>query len=390
MKVWISVHGRFHAFDLAREVFRAGALAGLTTTYPSFLARRHVDRSANIRVCPWLEAYRRFPLSANPSRRRDIAIAAAFARFSARHLDAADIFVGWSGASLEVIPHARALGMKVVIERGSTHIQHQAAVLEAEFHQHGTGNGPVAPEMVHREINEYAAADAIAVPSCFAASTFVSYGIPQEKLIVNPYGADLDRFAPPGDRPRGKRPRVLFVGGLSLRKGARALLGAAARLRDEIELHVVGPLSPEIRRMADELIATRHFNWRGPLRSRALDEAYRDADIFCLPSLEEGFPLALLQAAAAGLPIIATVETGATDILEDGREIVIVPSRDPISLAAALKELASDPDRRRALGAAARARLTRGCSWADYGRRAMVAYGDLLRSSGSPEYKSVP
>lgn len=375
MRVWISVHGRFHAFDLAREIARHGVLAGVATTYPSVIARRYLPRPVILRTAPWLEVFRR--AAARTSARPDHLIASMFGRFAAKNFDrSANIFVGWSGASLEAIEPARQSGLKVIIERGSTHIQHQDTVLSLARQQIGIEGPAVDPRMIDRELQEYAAADAIAVPSRFAASTFHRFGISSDRLIVNPYGADLIRFTPRSRPEGGGPPRILFVGTLGVRKGLVGLLQAFERLKNKAELHLVGPIESEIKEWLRTHVSSSVVIC-GPLRSPDLERAYVTADIFCLPSLEEGFPLSMLQAMAAGLPLVVTPETGAEDVITDGREGLIVPSSDSTALSRALERLVDDKRERESMALSARTCVMSGLSWQDYGNRSVAAYRSL-------------
>ncbi len=379
MKVTVSVHGRFHAFELADGLHRLGHLDRLLTTYPAFAVRRFVDAGVRLRTAPWLEVRRRLHDATGLGAKPDFAIARAFGRFAAGALEpGADVLVGWSSATLEVIPVARDLGMKVVVERGSTHIAHQWEVLRDAYGRFGLPFDDADPRIVERETAEYEAADAIAVPSRFAAATFVARGVPENRLIVNPYGVDLGRFspAPPPATGGGRRPRVLFVGRVGLRKGVPTLLEAFAGLGGAAELHIVGPLENGIK----EMLGRRPLDGvtvRGAVAGDALPAEYAAADVFCLPSIEEGFPLVLLQAMACGLPVVATDATGIGDVLTPGLEGLIVPAGDAAALRDALTGLTADADKRLAMGRAAAERVRSGLGWADYVDRAVAAYNAL-------------
>jgi glycosyltransferase involved in cell wall biosynthesis len=84
---------------------------------------------------------------------------------------------------------------------------------------------------------------------------------------------------------------------------------------------------------------------------------YQNADIFVLPSTYEGFPVAILEAMAAGLPVVATAVAGVPEAVLPGRSGLLVPPEDAAALAGALGELAADPERRRSMGLAARREL---------------------------------
>ena len=83
------------------------------------------------------------------------------------------------------------------------------------------------------------------------------------------------------------------------------------------------------------------------------------SDVFCHPTLYEGFPLAPAEAMVLGVPVVATGVSGVLELIDDGRTGILVPPEDPVALARALKELLADPERRRLLGLAAQASIRR-------------------------------
>jgi glycosyltransferase involved in cell wall biosynthesis len=377
VKVNISVHGRWHAFELANGLHRRDVLGCLATTYPAIVARRFLDADIDLRTRPLLELRRRihdrWRLGAKP----DLAIAKAFARFTARTMASnADVLVGWSSATLEAIQPARAAGLKVVIERGSTHIRNQMRVLSAAYAEFGLDYRGTDDEIIGRELAEYEQCDAIAVPSHYAADTFVAEGIARTKLIVNPYGVDLDQFMPPAGRATMIQPiRILFVGRVGIQKGVPWLLAAVGKLSGTAELHLVGPVDDEAAPFLASLPA--NVVVRGAMSRADLVHEYARADIFCLPSLQEGgVPLTLLQAMASGLPSVVT--PAAQGPVRDGKEGLVVAERSPEALSAALDRLMASAEERRAMGVAARAAVAGGHDWQDYADRAVAAYRTLL------------
>ncbi len=377
MKVAVATHGRFHAFELAGYLHRVGVLSQLATTYPAFVARRFLPAGAPIATAPWLEAVRRAHGWTRIGPSPDFVIARAFGRFSARHLPDADMLVTWSGASVEAIDVAKRRNMTVVLERGSTHIAHQSDVLREGFARWGLTWKETDRRLVERELLEYAAADLIVTGSSIAKESFLARGFPSGRIAVNPYGVDLTRFHPAKPSDGGRREkRVLFVGEIGVRKGVPWLLQAFTRLSEDWTLHLVGPMAPGFRNALARLPNERVV-LRGVLSGDALAAAYRDADIFCLPSIEEGFGMVILQAMASGLPVVASGATGGPDAGVKDRDILIVPPGDSASLADALIRLAGDPELRRAIGAAAATRVSSGFSWDDYGRRAIGILREL-------------
>lgn len=377
MKVAVSAHGRWHAFELAAGLHQQGNLSRLLTTYPRFIAAKFVPEGVEIRSVPLLELRRRafdkFSIGGKP----DLAIAKAFGRFAAAHLPGdLELFVGWSSATLEVIPVLTERGVPLVLERGSTHIGHQTDILTEGYARTGSTFSPTEPEIIERELMEYEAATAIAVPTLFAAGTFTKRGIAPEKLIVNPYGVDLKSYTPREAAPGSDPVRIILVGSVSIRKGAPWLIEAAKSLQGKAQFEFIGPVEPA---MADQLNKglPENVTLRGALPAAQLPDEYRRADIFCLPSLEEGFPLSLLQAMACGLPCVTTREASG-DLNTDGETGYNVAPMDAKSLAEALEKLVPSPSLRREMGRSARQKVENGFGWSDYAGRAVSAYEKLL------------
>ena len=375
MKITVAVHGRYHAFELARGLYERGHLDRLLTTYPAFAVRKVTGASLPVSSTPFLELRRRlhgrFGLGSNP----DVIIAEKFARFTARNLSPdADLLIGWSSATLEAIAPAQARGTKVIIERGSTHIGHQNKVLTAAYKEAGLTFGGIDQRMIAREVEEYECADRVSVPSTHAAKTFIAEGISEQKLLVNSLGVDLSQFSAPANRPENAKPKIIFAGGVGVRKGVPQLLRAFEKLSANAGLHIFGRIEPGLEGQLKGEGVIVH----GPVPASTLATEYAKADIFCLPSVEEGFGLVVAQAMASGLPVVISDAVGAGDLVTSGVEGLIVPAMDEGALSEALAELVDDPDQRQAMGDAARAKVANGCGWDDYVERAIINYGRVL------------
>src|SRR5205823_354978 len=128
------------------------------------------------------------------------------------------VFIGWSGMSLAALRRAQHLGMKTIIERGSTHICFQDGILQEEYKRFGQSFA-VHPAVIEKELAEYEEADYISVPSGFVKSTFIQRGIPEKKLLINPYGAsDFFRIEKKETNKHDKFV-IVYLGTLSIRKG---------------------------------------------------------------------------------------------------------------------------------------------------------------------------
>ena len=380
MKITVSVHGRYHAFELAKGLYQRKHLDQLLTTYPRFIARKFVGPNALIKSAAVLElkrqVYSKFGIGGKP----DLSISKSFGQFSQRQLNSdTDIFVGWSSASLEAIKPAQGFGTKVIIERGSTHISAQTDVLRDAYKQFGLFFNETKVEMIEREEQEYALADKIFVPSKYAAQTFVDRGITADKIIVNGMGVDFEMFQAPSSRSLDRMPRIVFAGGVGIRKGVPWLLKAFKRLSSKAELHLIGPVSPDYEKMLRKEIGANVFV-RGALPGHDLSSEYGRGDIFCLPSLEEGYGMVIPQAMACGLPVVTTNVVGAADLLQHAHNGLIVSPADSTALSDALERLIDDVDLRQTMGAYAQATVQQGQGWDDYVSRAVTLYETMLAS----------
>ncbi len=194
------------------------------------------------------------------------------------------------------------------------------------------------------------------------ARDMVARYFPAEYTIV-PNGIEFDRFGSsevqPHERYSDGRPCVLFVGRLEERKGFEYLLRAFPRVLEAVpraRLLVVGAYDKDDKKKfvryarRHGLSGVRFIGW---VPDEELARYYRCADVFCAPSLGfESFGIVLLEAMAAGVPIVASDIAGYRSVVTDGQEGCLVPPGDESALASALVELLSSPERREAMGRA--------------------------------------
>ncbi|MCP4194805.1 MAG: glycosyltransferase family 4 protein [Planctomycetaceae bacterium] len=217
---------------------------------------------------------------------------------------------------------------------------------------------------------EYDAAEFVCIPSKFVASTFLDAGFPEEKICLNPYGVDVQFWKRTSEEERtADRPfHAIFTGTMLLRKGLWYLLEAWKKLApNDAKLTLVGSIYPDCQQLMKNL--PPGVDWVGRLDQAALRELYRQADLFVLPSLEEGMARAVLEAMAAGLPALVTYETGTTDIVLEGESGWVIPSADVDALASRLQHAIESRDKLRGMGASALERVAP-FTWKAYGERA--------------------
>lgn len=169
-------------------------------------------------------------------------------------------------------------------------------------------------EYIDRYFQEMAACDVVLSPATRVTTQLAQSGVHDVRVVQLAYGVDLGRFGEvPGGRrvePRSNgRPRVIYAGQISRRKGIPFLLEAAARSR--VDLTLIGPI------VEGKLITDLppNITYRGVMSHGELAREYNAHDAFVYPTLEDNFALGLLEAAASGLPILTTPVAGAVEVL---------------------------------------------------------------------------
>jgi glycosyltransferase involved in cell wall biosynthesis len=226
-------------------------------------------------------------------------------------------------------------------------------------HYHGDTAESGTFGVVYRAYKRYVFGRTLRAARCVLALTeeqrqFVvrEYGVAPTSTRVVPNGVEPARYPGGPSKASHEGPlRLLFVGRLSPQKNIPRLIQALALIRTKVEVVIVGDgvERPKIERLAREL-GLCDLRLVGEQHGHVLVEWYRWADAFVLPSNEEGMPLVLLEAMAAGLPIIATDVPGTRELAEGGAMLLSAP--EPAALAQAIERIATDSQLRGTLGRA--------------------------------------
>jgi len=194
-----------------------------------------------------------------------------------------------------------------------------------------------------------------------AASSFMRRAIPEAVLEIVPNGVDVGGFAhaePMGDLMPGRR--ILWVNRLDAQKGFPVALAAFAKVLSKVPdaiLIVVGEGNDREALALLTASARARVEMRGAAPNEAIPSYLAASEVFVSPAIgQESFGIVLVEAMAAGVPVVATDIPGYREVVSDGVEGLLVPPRDPEALAAALVRVLTEPELAAGLGDAGRAR----------------------------------
>ncbi len=349
--VSISASTKLWAFAMAEQFESRGLLDELITTYAyskNTIARRFIRRTdrekippekirTNIYLAVLIGKFRSFPHIWND----------VFDRWAATKLQPGSgrVFIGWSGMSLHTIKRAKKLGMICILERGSSHILVQNKILQEEFDLYNK-KFSIHPSVIKKELLEYQAADYISVPSSFVRNSFISQGVSETKIFVNPFGAGqsfVRKIRPMRDAET--KFTIVYMGTLSIRKGLLYFFRALEILNipvAEYDVLFLGSVESEIQSTIEKY---RKPNWKfmGHVDHYSLPDWLAKCDIGVQPSLEEGLSMVIPQMMACGVPVIVTPNTGGENIIQNNLNGFVVPVRDPQAIADKLEWAYSNP-----------------------------------------------
>jgi len=251
-------------------------------------------------------------------------------------------------------------------------------------------------KMIRRRLGTFLAlrlgADGYIAVSRFLADALASrYLVPRDRIEVIYNGVDLKRFSPEVDgapiREKygliGKKV-VLYLGRLTRYKGAHFLISAAPKVLSQFpnaHFLIAGSLRNDVLDlpgMAKRLGIEKHVTFTGFVPDEDIPRFYRAADVFCYPSLWEGFGLTPAEAMASGVPVVGFHTTAVPEVVMDGKTGLLVRPGDVAGLAAALTELLGDDERRLAMGKAGRVHVEENFRWDLAAERTEAVYRQAL------------
>lgn len=274
---------------------------------------------------------------------------------------------------------ARDLGLKRVYDLPIAYWETAQRLLREEAQRYPDweptlGATRDSPEKLSRKTRELELAELVVCPSQFVLESLPATAHAQKKCLFAPFGTPIVDLAGK-EKDSGGPLRVLFAGALTQRKGLADLFAAMKMISSsEIELIVMGSLLQSLSWYRDRF---PNFTYEPPRSHRAVLRLMQSCDVFVLPSIVEGRALVQQEAMACGLPLIATKNAGADDLIEDGVTGFVVPIRSPEAIAEKISWCAANRSRISGMGIAARERAGE-LTWRAYGETVVGAIRGLI------------
>ena len=300
-----------------------------------------------------------------------------------RAITDADAVIGFDTSSQILAGRTKAQGKPFILDRSIAHPRAFARVavqLTERFPEWEDARQRKTEHELALEDGEHLLADLIVTPSRFAADSLIEHGVPPEKIRVNPFGTETNSFRPPLFEPAPSPLVFTFVGALSARKGLPLLLQAWKWLNPagaELWVAGTGNVPAQAGRGLPDSV-----RWLGPVTRRKLPALFQQSHVFVFPSFFEGLAQVQLEAAACGLPIIATRASGGEEVVEEGLTGFIVEAGNLEQLSGRMERLIEAPSLVKEMRAAAR-RKAADWSWSGYGDRWQTILRGAVRCSQS-------
>lgn len=313
MRINIAASHRFHLLDLARELEKQGHEVRFYSYVPTKRAIKYGLKKENsfslfYFMLPFLGIVKLSKSSAWSIKLLNYALDFHLSHF----MKPCDIYIALGTVYKDSFIYAKKRFKAItILEWGSKHIEEQQRILSeipGLLQQDGY--------FTKRSLNGYNIADYIAIASDHVKQSFIERGVPEKKIIQNPYGVDLSMFSPT-QLVSSNAFDVIMVGGWSYRKGCDLLIEFFRK--SELTFLHVGPI-------VDLTFPAEHnMKHIDSVDQKKLIEYYRQSKVFVLASREEGLAMVQSQAVACGLPLVCSKDSGGRDLrnfMEDKKWVI--------------------------------------------------------------------
>ena len=290
-----------------------------------------------------------------------------------RGLDYAGV-VGMFGSSSQMFAEARMAGRPTILNFVNSHPSVHNELLTEVAGVPKRSHECVPRRVAERVDQELERSSLILVPSKFVAQQLIRIGIACSRIAVIPYGVDRNLFRLEPGRPRSTQVRCLYVGQISYRKGVHVLMSAARRLIGApMQFQLVGPIVS--RPILQDMPGNVH--WQRTVPHAELRRLLADSDILAVPSIEDAYPLVVLEALSCGTPVLISTNCGNVDLIINRRSGMVVSPGSVEDVVQGLEELVFDGDLRNRIREGAAAVRNQLPTWEDYGARVVNALRGL-------------
>lgn len=246
---------------------------------------------------------------------------------------------GWATFSLESGKQAKRKDGFYFLERACPHIEFQNQLLIEEASVLGVGLAKNSDAFVDRALEEYEACDKIVLPSNYSLNSFLDRGFPMEKLVKAPLNSN---FQPKLGEANIHKPKdapfvVGFVGGNILRKGLVYLIQAWQDLKltnAVLKLKITKKELEKVSALLSKINSDPSIEIIGYVHD--METFYRGCDVFCLPSIDDGFGMVVFEALGCGVPVIVSENAGASEMLSNQHCSDVVKVRDVMQISEAI------------------------------------------------------
>ena len=252
---------------------------------------------------------------------------------------------GWATFSLESGKRAKRNGGFYFLDRACPHIEFQNQLLDEEASHLGMTFTKSSNAFVDRALEEYDACDKIVLPSDYSLNSFLSRGFPKEKLIKAPLSSNFQPklIGTYNSKPKDALFVVGFVGGNILRKGLIYLIHAWQNLKLNnavLKLKISQKELERIPHLLSKINSDPSIEIIGYIQD--METFYRQCDVFCLPSIDDGFGMVVFEAMGCGVPVIASKNAGATEMLSNQHCSDVVEPRNAVQITEAIYKYYAD------------------------------------------------
>ncbi len=298
-----------------------------------------------------------------------------FGKLSKRYLKHQNVFHVRSGSGQGgAIEKARRNGMRIIVDHSIAHPAFMDKRLRPEHNKYGIHfDMGIDSNFWQLVLKDCAEADALVVNSFFVKDTFVEDGFDESKIKVVYLGVREDFQSLKTSYDTSETFKILYTGSFGFRKGGEYLLRAMEeldRIGFDYKLNIVGGFSPD-----DVLIKKykpKHVNFIGQVPQDNLKEYLSSSDCYLFPSLCEGCAQSGMEALTAGLPVIATCESGLP--ITDGKDGLIIKTANVMAIVDAILKLKKDKELRSSLGMSAAKMMKEEYTWDVYAKNMCDIY----------------